>query len=208
MIYNELYDLSSDTAPGTCTVWGDPHYLTFDNVKYNFQGDCEYTLIEDCGGNSTFRLVSDNSLPMPSVQFSVLRELFLFYEGNVYGLVKGGEVYINNVTITLPYNGPEGVKIYLQPPKVVSICHQAFQTGTRDFYLNFHNYNESMCKNEDSTIKHEHALYYKCRNGFQNRWHFKKRKSSSGAFITKYGKTVAIATMIQNVGFLLIFFNI
>lgn len=129
----KTHDLSSDTAPGTCTVWGDPHYLTFDNVKYNFQGDCEYTLIEDCGGNSTFRLVSDNYLPLPSVQFSVLRELFLFYEGNVYGLVKGGEVYINNVTITLPYNGPEGVKIYLQPPKVVSICHKAFQTGIRGF---------------------------------------------------------------------------
>lgn len=55
----------------------------------------------------------------------------------------------------------------------------------------------SICKNEDSTIKHERALYSKCRNGFQNKWHFKKRKSSSGAFNTKYGKTVVRATMIQ-----------
>lgn len=52
----------------------------------------------------------------------MLRELFLFYNGKVYGLVRGGDVTIDDVVITLPYNGVEGVNIYKQPPNVVSIC--------------------------------------------------------------------------------------
>nr|KAF6275468.1 hypothetical protein mMyoMyo1_010324 [Myotis myotis] len=50
---------------GTCAVYGDGHYLTFDGQRYSFDGACEYTLLQDhCGGNGSaqdaFRVVTEN----------------------------------------------------------------------------------------------------------------------------------------------------
>lgn len=34
---------------GICWAWGDPHYHTFDNYNYNFQGTCRYIISKTCG---------------------------------------------------------------------------------------------------------------------------------------------------------------
>ncbi|PIK50541.1 putative IgGFc-binding protein [Apostichopus japonicus] len=89
-------------GPGHCTIWGDPHYVTFDNVKYDFQGDCDYTIIRECE-NNTFHLIADNEKMNPSSTVSLMRQLRLEYEGMTYALTVGGLVTVDNEAVTLPY---------------------------------------------------------------------------------------------------------
>ena len=41
-------DLGKDAATGTCWVFGDPHYRTFDGSHYDFMGNCTYTMAKNC----------------------------------------------------------------------------------------------------------------------------------------------------------------
>lgn len=43
-----LNAISSCPGSATCTVSGDPHYLTFDGALHHFMGTCTYTLTQPC----------------------------------------------------------------------------------------------------------------------------------------------------------------
>ncbi|XP_038059591.1 IgGFc-binding protein-like [Patiria miniata] len=101
-------------APGVCVVWGDPHYITFDNFLYDYQGACQYTLVRDCLNTTSlpsFHLISKNSKRKPSEIVSFLQELQLEYMGSVFTFIRGGEVRLDGVTVTLPLLHPSGVVV-------------------------------------------------------------------------------------------------
>ncbi|XP_039618080.1 mucin-19-like [Polypterus senegalus] len=49
-------------CPGKCQVYGDGHFQTFDMKWYSFDGNCEYTLVEDYCGKSkgSFRITTES----------------------------------------------------------------------------------------------------------------------------------------------------
>ncbi|XP_034529955.1 mucin-2-like isoform X2 [Notolabrus celidotus] len=51
-----LWHCKEEPCPGRCQVYGNGHYQTFDSKWFRFDGNCQYTLVEDgCGHrNSTF----------------------------------------------------------------------------------------------------------------------------------------------------------
>ena len=79
--------------------------MTFDDQKYNFQGDCDYTLVRDCGNSSDYHLWSNNERLRPSERVSYLREVVLELRGTTYAMIKGFHVRVNGIDVSenLPY---------------------------------------------------------------------------------------------------------
>ncbi|CAD1472049.1 unnamed protein product, partial [Heterotrigona itama] len=47
-------------SDGVCTVFGDPHYRTFDGKFFSFKGACKYQLASDCSGHTfSVRVTND-----------------------------------------------------------------------------------------------------------------------------------------------------
>ncbi|XP_061586274.1 alpha-tectorin-like [Cololabis saira] len=92
--------LGCHDAMSTCTVWGDPHYITFDGALAHFQGTCSYVITESVGhsGNETqFKVVATNN-----------------HRGNnLVSFVSAVDIYLSNQ--------PESVHVRLGPNKRVKV---------------------------------------------------------------------------------------
>ncbi|KAK2536625.1 hypothetical protein Q9233_003040 [Columba guinea] len=61
----QTLDMECEPCLETCSVYGDGHYTTFDGKRFDFEGDCEYVLIQNyCGqqgvNQGTFRVITEN----------------------------------------------------------------------------------------------------------------------------------------------------
>ncbi|XP_068003881.1 mucin-5AC-like [Melanerpes formicivorus] len=62
---NRKWHCSQEPCLETCSVYGDGHYTTFDGKRFDFEGDCEYVLVQNyCGqkgtNQGTFRVITEN----------------------------------------------------------------------------------------------------------------------------------------------------
>ncbi|KAM9837942.1 alpha-tectorin-like [Aulostomus maculatus] len=84
----------------TCTVWGDPHYVSFDGALAHFQGTCSYIVTESVshGTNETqFQVVATNN-----------------HRGNNrVSFVSAVDIYLSNE--------PKNAHIWIGPNKVVKV---------------------------------------------------------------------------------------
>lgn len=65
---------------GTCTVWGNTHYYTFDNHHYAFLENCTFVLIKEIVARHNFTVQINNVLCDSSSTAVCSRSLFVYYK--------------------------------------------------------------------------------------------------------------------------------
>lgn len=88
-------------------------------MYYDFQGDCEYTLLKPCDDLPDFELIGNNIKRSPTARVAYLREIRLVFEGKTYELLQRGKVLVNQEMVPLPYNDDQGVHILQSLPSTV-----------------------------------------------------------------------------------------
>ncbi|CAH1792700.1 unnamed protein product [Owenia fusiformis] len=94
--------------PKRCWGWGDVHYHSFDDLEYNFQGVCKYTLVEDMIG---FFKVFVKNRQWANTALSVTQYVEIHLAGDIVRLDGPGsiQVKVNGNPLpagSLPYNTP------------------------------------------------------------------------------------------------------
>ncbi|XP_057184367.1 mucin-5AC-like, partial [Triplophysa rosa] len=77
---------------GTCSIYGDGHYHTFDDKRYVFGGSSEYSVVQDyCSNNNvngSFRVVTEN-IPCGTTGTTCSKAIKLFLGSNELRLTEG-----------------------------------------------------------------------------------------------------------------------
>uniref|UniRef100_A0A3Q3BPR2 Uncharacterized protein n=1 Tax=Kryptolebias marmoratus TaxID=37003 RepID=A0A3Q3BPR2_KRYMA len=106
------FQYSCQTVPRrTCTISGDPHYYTFDNKVFHFQGTCTYVLSE---GLPYYRVEGKNE-HRGSTRVSWTRLVKVFVYNETIELVKGhnGEAKVNGNFAATPFSLRNGtIQLY------------------------------------------------------------------------------------------------
>lgn len=84
-----------------CTVYGDPHYRTFDGRMYNFQGPCKYILTQDCFDTKFSVRVRNDA--RTSSSFTWTKTVIVFIEGVRINLLQKLRVKVDRKRVYLPY---------------------------------------------------------------------------------------------------------
>ncbi|XP_016122936.1 mucin-2 [Sinocyclocheilus grahami] len=78
---NGMWTCTEKACYGTCTIYGEGHFRTFDGRRYSFHGDCEHTIAHDyCDMNPSpsFRLVTEN-IPCATTNSICSKSINLFF---------------------------------------------------------------------------------------------------------------------------------
>ncbi|XP_059391924.1 mucin-5B-like [Carassius carassius] len=78
---NGMWTCTEKACYGTCTIYGEGHFRTFDGRRYSFHGDCEHTITHDyCDTNPSpsFRLVTEN-IPCATTSSICSKSINLFF---------------------------------------------------------------------------------------------------------------------------------
>ncbi|XP_046890448.1 mucin-5B-like isoform X3 [Hypomesus transpacificus] len=106
------WQCSQNECSATCAIYGDGHYITFDGRSFSYDGNCEYTLLQDMCSNNANRTFSVTTQNIPcgttGTTCSAAIKLFLgnnelfFSEENIQVLKhNGGDVSYKVHTIGL-----------------------------------------------------------------------------------------------------------
>ncbi|XP_019712599.1 mucin-5AC-like [Hippocampus comes] len=98
------WECTNRQCDGTCTIYGEGHYITYDDKKFSFNGDCGYVFTQDyCGDNKdgTFRVLTESIPCGPSE--STCSTAIKLYLGNIEIVLKEGTVIKQKTGLEIPY---------------------------------------------------------------------------------------------------------
>ncbi|KAK2919592.1 hypothetical protein Q8A73_001796 [Channa argus] len=83
------FTCTTNECDAVCSVYGDGHYITFDDKRFDFNGQCEYTLLQDyCGtgqGEGSFRIITEN-VPCGTTGTTCSKTIKIFVGDNEFQL--------------------------------------------------------------------------------------------------------------------------
>ncbi|XP_029433312.1 IgGFc-binding protein-like [Rhinatrema bivittatum] len=119
---------------GKCSASGDPHYLTFDNRKYDFQGTCIYLLTgllrksEDLNDFQVY--VQNDNRGSKAVSYTTLVQIQVLNYDFILSRANPDKVMVNGLLINLPYSINNGeITIYKQGFYAIIQTNFGFRTA-------------------------------------------------------------------------------
>lgn len=68
---------------GRCELYGDPHYISFDGVTFDFLDDCAYVLVQERSPHHNLSITVDNFYCVQGLHGSCAKGITLKYQNNV-----------------------------------------------------------------------------------------------------------------------------
>lgn len=104
--------------PGRCDLYGDPHYISFQGVPFDFLDECTYVLVEEQSPRHNLTIAVDNFYCFPGLEGSCVKGLILKYQGNVATL----DISPSSATVQVQ---PSLCRDSLNPtyPSKSTVCH-------------------------------------------------------------------------------------
>lgn len=87
-----VWSCTKSLCDSTCIASGDPHYITFDGLRYSYQGGCQYYLAKTV--NNTFTILAEN-VPCGSTGVTCTKNIMIEYNGAIIELQRGRAVIFN-----------------------------------------------------------------------------------------------------------------
>ncbi|XP_048080450.1 zonadhesin [Ursus arctos] len=117
----------------TCSVSGDPHYLTFDGALHLFMGTCTYILTRPCQSRSLenyFVVSTTNEFRGGNLEASYVRAVHVQVFNLRISLIKGHKVMLNGRRVALPLLPAQG-RVSIRPSGFFTLLYTDFGLQVR-----------------------------------------------------------------------------
>uniref|UniRef100_UPI0037E952F8 mucin-2-like n=1 Tax=Semicossyphus pulcher TaxID=241346 RepID=UPI0037E952F8 len=86
---NRKFTCTNNVCDAICGIYGDGHYVTFDDKRFDFNGQCEYTLLQDyCSegpSKGSFKIITEN-VPCGTMGTTCSKTIKIFLGDNEFQL--------------------------------------------------------------------------------------------------------------------------